>query len=131
MGFVRRYFRSDEMIIRIYHKVYKDFRVIGNLIEIRENLNIAKVQFIDKDGKEKKYWFHLFTGMVVTLPKKGEKYAKDVPLNSEKAYFLSNDPIHSYDLDPTLLQNYKPKNTKNTEDKDSESNPNKSINKIN
>lgn len=130
MAFLRRFLKgSDVAHVKIYHKVYQDFHAIGNVVKEDPNLNIAKIKFIDVNGKEKNYWFHLFTGMVVTLPKKGEKYAKDVPFDSKKAYALSIEPVRLYELDPTADMNYVPKKTGSNE-VDSESNPNTSVDKL-
>lgn len=131
MGFIRRYLRGEDVLhTKIYHKVYQDFHAIGEVIKERPELNIAKVKFIDVKGKEKSYWFHLFTGMVVTLPKKKGEFATDVPMDSEKAYALSVEPVRLYDLDPTADINYKPDEESEIEETDTESNPNKSIEKL-
>lgn len=132
MAFLRRFLINGwSEYIKIYHKVYHDFHAIGTVLRENPKLNIVKIRFIDKENKEREYWFHLFTGMVVTLPKKGEKYAKDVPMDSKKAYALSIEPVRIYDLDPTADINYKPEIVKNkSEEVDMESNPNKSIIKL-
>lgn len=132
MGFIRRFLKEyDRSHVKIYHKVHHDFHTIGEVLKENSDLNIAKIKFIDVKGKEKSYWFHLFTGMVVTLPKKKGEFATDVPNNSEKAYALSIEPVYLYDLDPTADINYKPKEeTVESQEKDPESNPNEKIEKI-
>lgn len=133
MGFLRRYRINDLSMIKIYHQKYGDFKTIGECIQVRDELNICKIKFTDRNGKEQKYWFHFFTGSVVTLPRKNEKWAKDVDPDSEKAYHLSSEPIMSWELDPTTDILYKEhlKKENREEHIDEESLKNVSINKIN
>lgn len=134
MALVRRFLLNPGFnYIKIRHRANKDFNTIGVVEKINEKLNIAKISFIDIDGKKSKYWFHLFTGSVVTLPKKGEKWAKDVSKDSKKAYMLSLAPVYQYDIDPRMDQNYvSQKSEKNTEsnEEDPDSNKNESVKKI-
>ena len=51
-------------------------------------------------------------------------------MDSEKAYALSVEPVRLYDLDPTADINYKPDEESEIEETDTESNPNKSIEKL-
>lgn len=132
MGMFRRFAIHEGFnYIKIRHKVYRDFHAIGSIGEIRDDLNIAKITFTDTNGKIKSYWFHLFTGNVVNLPKKKGNWATDVPNDSEKAYMLSIEPVYPYDLDPTLDKNYK-KNLKKAENEeiDNESQPNITITRL-
>ena len=130
MGFARRFHVGDgEYYIKLRHRLYDDFHVIGEVMEVNDELNIAKIQFTDRSGKLKKYWFHLFTGNVVSVPRKHGEFARDVDQRSEKANFLSIEPVYPYDLDPKMDINYK-RSEYGIEEEDEESNPNESISKL-
>ena len=130
MGLIQIFKHNVSENIHIHHRV-KEFGTIGKVIDSRDNLNIFKIKFKDMDGKEQKYWFHRFTGNVVTLPKKKGEWATDVPEeNEQKAYRVTNEIVYLWELEPTLDINYKHKDSQENEDKDNESNKNGSISKI-
>lgn len=115
MGFLRNFFPNEMGYFKIYHKNYRNFSAIGMITEYKNELNICKVSFKDVNGKQRNYWFHLFTGNVVTLPRKEGQWAKDVDSSSEKAYCLSKDIVRPYDLDPKMDINYKTPEEKESE----------------
>ena len=116
MGFVKRFTPNDGGYFKIRHYSQKGFETIGRMISIKEELNICKVLFKDLQGKERRYWFNMFTGKCVALPKKGEEWAKTYANNHDKAYFLTLDPVHLYDIDPSMDINFQGKKIKKEEE---------------
>ena len=98
MELLKLYHPNEMGMFKIIHKKYNNFKTIGTIIEENPDLNICKIIFKDINGKTRKYWFHLFTGSVVTLPKKEGNWAEDVDPKSEKAYSLSVERINSYEI---------------------------------
>ena len=129
MGYLRRFHVGNgEINIKIRHRLYQWFQTIGTVLKIDEDMNVARISFKGPDGKDKRYWFHLFTGTVVSISKTPGVLPKEVSQYGEKAYYLIQEPIYPYDLDPTMDINYK--KPEEIEDKDEETNSNESISRI-
>ena len=134
MAFFRNFNPNENSQFKIGHRLHEGYKVIGDIIEINEDLNICKISFTDVKGKNKKIWFHLFTGNAVTLPKSGQEWAEDVPSDSEKAYYLTGEPIYIYDIDPAadmFYQNEQLQAQRMRQAEESESKKNSKVDKIN
>ena len=101
---LNQYNRTVGDYIKIKFKGDKNFLTIGEIIKEDETLNLFRIKFIDRNNKQKTYWFNRFSGNVIEKSKGCKSYqdTKTVDENSEKAYFLIIDPVHDFDLIPEL-----------------------------